>query len=182
LRTDFTSLLTYEPSKCVPVTCSDLIVPPVGGVGLCPLVCILLSRGMPGPMKRVLSVGNQASVSADQVDFDPGDGASTQGKSRSKRSKKTTNVSQSQSASGSTCVSVADSQSAMLSQLQKSFCELNTVVPYQKALIDRLTTQLNFVMSYLDITAAFDLSLSDVSAGTSGAWFHCSVRHRDCRS
>jgi len=127
---------------------------------------VLLSRGMPGPMKRVLSVGDLTSVLADHVDFDPGGGAFTQVKSRSKRSKKT-NISQSQSASGPTCVSAVDSQSAMLSHLQKSVCELNTVVQDQKALIDRLTTQLNFVMSYLDITAVSELSSSNISAGTS---------------
>jgi len=42
-------------------------------------------------------------------------------------------------------------------------------------LIDRLTTQLHFVMSYLDISAVSDLSSSNVSArtsaGTSGVGF-----------
>ena len=84
------------------------------------------------------SAGDLTSVSADhdQVDFDPVDGAFTQVKSRSKRSK-ATNVCESQSASRSTCVSAADSQSATLSHLQQSVSELNTVLQDQVSGVDR---------------------------------------------
>ena len=54
--------------------------------------------------------------------------------------------------SHSVYTSATDGQSSMLGQLQKSVSELSSVVQAQKLVIDRLSTQLNFLLSYLDIS------------------------------
>ena len=111
-------------------------------------------------MKRILSVGDLSTT--DSVDFDRADGGPfTQVKTRSKKTRKVANADRSNKAttgselepdSHSVCTSAADGQSSMLGQLQKSVSELSSVVQAQKLVIDRLSAQLNFLLSYLDIS------------------------------
>jgi len=114
-------------------------------------------------MKRGLSVGDLSTINSADFDDDDGGGSFTQVKTRSKKTRRTVNTGQSNNVIGtvgsqpgscSVNSSVVDHQSPTLNQLQKSVSELNAVVFAQKLIIDRLSTQLNFVLSYLDISNA----------------------------